>query len=86
MASAQSFTLWQQAILIEITRRDHSIIACSRHIYMGVILRAHPICGELHIQCNANREVATSPSNERVNNLCHMCGKWQVIVISGRQT
>jgi len=56
--SAQSFTLWQQAT-IEITRRDHSIIACSRHIYMGVILRAHPACGESHIQRNANREVTT---------------------------
>jgi len=32
--SAQSFTLWQQAT-IEITRRDHSITACSRHAYMG---------------------------------------------------
>jgi len=31
-ASAQSFTLWQQAI-IEITWRDHSGIACSCHIY-----------------------------------------------------
>jgi len=30
-ACAQSFTLWQQTI-IEITRRDHSIIACSRQI------------------------------------------------------
>jgi len=31
-ACAQSFTLWQQAT-IEIIRRDHSIIACSFHIY-----------------------------------------------------
>ena len=31
--SAQSFALWQQAT-IEITCRDHSIIACSRHIYV----------------------------------------------------
>jgi len=59
-ASAQSFTLWQQAI-IEITRRYHSAIACSCHIYkyMGVILRAHPFRGESHIQRNVNREVAT---------------------------
>jgi len=27
---------------------------------MGVILRAHPVRGELHIQRNANREVATN--------------------------
>jgi len=26
---------------------------------MGVILRAHPVRGELHIQRNANGEVAT---------------------------
>jgi len=57
MACAQSFTLWQQAI-VEIMRRNHSVIACSCHIYMGVILRAHPIRGESHIKRNANREVA----------------------------
>ena len=28
--------------------RDHSIIACLRHIYMGVILHAHPLCRESH--------------------------------------
>jgi len=32
VACAQSFTLWQQAT-IEITQRDHSIIACLQHIY-----------------------------------------------------
>ena len=32
-ACAQSFAPWQQAT-IEITRRDHSIIACSRHIHI----------------------------------------------------
>ena len=31
-AYAQSFALWQQAT-IEFTRHDHSVIACSRHIY-----------------------------------------------------
>jgi len=31
-ACAQSFALWQQAT-IEITCQDHSIIACSRHLY-----------------------------------------------------
>jgi len=30
---AQSLTLWQQAT-IEIPRRNHSIIACSRHLYL----------------------------------------------------
>ena len=32
-ACAQSFAPWQQAT-IEITQRDHSIIACSRHIHI----------------------------------------------------
>jgi len=32
-AYAQSFALWQQAT-IELTCHDHSIIACSRHIYV----------------------------------------------------
>jgi len=39
--------------------RDHSIIACSSHVYMGVVLRAHSVRGEPSIQHNANREVAT---------------------------
>jgi len=39
-ASAQSFTLLQQAT-IEITWRDHSIIACSRHIKIWVLLFMH---------------------------------------------
>jgi len=43
----------------EITRHNRSVIACSCHIYMGVILRPHPIRGESHIQRNANREFAT---------------------------
>jgi len=57
-ACAQSFTLWQQAT-IEFTRRDHSIIACSRQTYMDVVLRAHPVRGEPRIQRNASGEVAT---------------------------
>jgi len=57
-ARAQNFTLWQQAT-IEITRQDHSIIACLRHIYIGVIVCAHPVHCESHIQCNINWEVAT---------------------------
>jgi len=39
--------------------RDHSIIACLHHIYMGVIHGAHSVHGESHIQCNANQEIAT---------------------------
>jgi len=40
-AQTAQITLWQQAI-IEITRRDHSNNACSRHIYLRVALCAHP--------------------------------------------
>jgi len=50
-------------VLAELTCHDHSIIACSRRIYMRVVLRAHPVCGESHIQRNANREVATIAIN-----------------------
>ena len=58
---AQSFAPWQQ-VTIEITRRDHSIIACSRHIHNGVILHAHPVRGESHNQRNTTGEVATTDS------------------------
>jgi len=58
-ACAQSFAPWQQAT-IEINRRDHSIIACSRHIHNGVILHAHPVRGESHNQRNTTGEVATT--------------------------
>jgi len=36
-------------------------IACSRYIYNGVILHAHPVRGESHNQRNATGEVATFP-------------------------
>jgi len=36
-------------------------IACSRHIYNGVILHAHPVRGESHKQRNAYGEVPTVP-------------------------
>ena len=51
------YTLWEQPT-IEITRA-YSIYTSLRHIYMGVVSHVHPICGESHIQHNANREVAT---------------------------
>jgi len=43
--------------------RDHptrSLYYClfAQHIYVCVVLRAHPVRGELHIQCNANGDVA----------------------------
>jgi len=58
-ASAHSLTLWQQT-KIESTSRAYSISACSRHVYMAVVVHAHPVCGESHIQHSANREFATS--------------------------
>jgi len=57
-ACAQCFTLWQQAT-VEITRRDHSIIACSHHVCMGVVLRSHSVRGEPRIQRNARGVVPT---------------------------
>jgi len=44
---------------IEITCRAHSISACLYHIYMAVVLHAHRVDGESHIQHNVNRMVAT---------------------------
>ena len=52
-------TLRQQAT-IEMTRRDHSFIACSHHKSMGVILRAHSVRGESHIKCHTNQEKHSS--------------------------
>jgi len=57
-ASAQTVALWQKAT-VQIPRRDHSIMACSRHSRMGAILHAHLVRGELHIERRAGREVAT---------------------------
>jgi len=37
----------------KIPRRSHSISACSRHIYMDVVLQAHPVCGEWQIHQNS---------------------------------
>ena len=47
-------------ISLEVTCHDHSIIACSCHIYISVVLRVYPVHGESHTQCNANGEVETS--------------------------
>ena len=52
-ACARRFALWQQATM-EITRRDHSIIACSRHLYIGVVRRAHSVAHTSH-----NRHLTT---------------------------
>ena len=36
------------------------------HIYMGIVLRAHPVHGESHIQCNANWEAAIGLGLEKI--------------------
>jgi len=57
--SGKCAKLWQQAT-IEITCRNYSIIACSCHLYMSIVLHAHSFRGEP--RCNTSREVAiTSP-------------------------
>ena len=63
--------------LLEVIHQDHSdeitLITCSRHVYMGVVLRAHPVRDESNIQRNTNWEVATLsrtmplPGNLRAN-------------------
>jgi len=56
-ACAQSFVRWQQAT-IEIMLAISLTITCSRYIYYGVILHAHPVRGESHNQRNNTGEVA----------------------------
>ena len=51
-ACAQSFAPWQQAT-IEITRRDHSIIACSRHTHIFLFFA--------HIPFVVNRTINATP-------------------------
>ena len=58
-ACEQSFAPWQQAT-IEIMFAISLTISCSRFIYYGVILHAHPVRGESHKQRNTTGEVATS--------------------------
>ena len=74
----KAFTLWQQAT-IEITCHDYSIIACSHHVYMGVVLCAHPVRGESHIKCNASGQIATVWCSSKCT---HYCSKtWLLIYV-----
>ena len=61
-ACAQSFAAWQQATT-EIMFAISLTIACSRYIYNGVILHAHPVRGESHNQRNTTGEVATDATD-----------------------
>jgi len=58
-ANAQSFTLWQQATIIEIMPRNLSYYCLLAPPIYIVVLRAHLVHGESHIQCNATGEIAT---------------------------
>jgi len=49
----QSFTLWQQAT-IEITRHDHSVVTCSRQVYMVLFFA--------HIPFVVNRAFSATPT------------------------
>jgi len=55
-ACVQSFAPWQQAT-IEITRRDHTIIACSHHAYIFLFFAHIPFVVESHNQRNVTGEV-----------------------------
>jgi len=60
-ASAQNCALWQQATM-EFTRRDHSVIACSRHIYMVLFF--------MHIPFVVNRAFSAKPAERLQNFSC----------------
>jgi len=58
-----------------------TIIACLRHIYMGVLFRPHPIHGESHIQHNTKGEVATvSMENIILNFHCKQMSTKNVVL------
>jgi len=51
-------------------------IACSRYIYYGVILHAHPVRGESHNQRSTTGEVATVITKtflQNINKYCRCC-------------
>ena len=61
-ACAQSFTLSQQAT-IEFTCHDHSVIACSHHIYILLFFAHIPFVVNRTFKRNTNGEVATVSIN-----------------------
>jgi len=60
VACAQSFAPWQQAT-IEIMLAISLTIACSRKIYYGVILHAHPVRDESHINTTPPERLQQHP-------------------------
>jgi len=63
-SQSDKYTKRQQAT-IEITCHENSIIACSRHTYMGVVLCTHAVHGDSHNKRDANRMVATMAYTQR---------------------
>ena len=62
-------------------------IACSRYTYDGVILHAHPVRGESHIQRNTTGEVATVPLQDLESTLrAKALGSETVIQINQYET
>ena len=108
-ASAQSFTLWQQAT-IEITfvvtiskyyqlltsftsiirghskrslHREHSIIACSRYIYMGVILRTHrthPVNRTFNAMPTERLQHHFEPCHAYKQKVGHILQAWRIVL------
>ena len=67
-APGTTFTFWSQHHYFAIRKPERQVRTAShkasRHIYVGVVLRAHPVPGESHIQRNVDGEVATQPSKQ----------------------
>jgi len=59
-------------------------IACSRYVYNGIILHAHPVRGESHNQHNTTGEVATtSPPFYKEPHRSHvLCVKTELVTTS----
>jgi len=75
--SEQSFTLWQQAT-IEITCHDHSIIACSRRIYM-VLFFAHILFVVNHaFSATPAEKLQQHPLLFTTNHINHMIFVWRL--------
>jgi len=86
LMSCEYFHPTQCGANIEITCYDHSLIACSCHLRMGVILRAHAVRGESRIQRNASGEVATVGSRTGIGNLFTLTGRMNCeILLAGRK-
>ena len=57
----------------KITRHNHSIVACSRHISLGAIFRVHPVRGESHIQRNDGLILIRLTTQKTLQ----ICSRWE---------